>query len=834
MSSEFTPNKLIDNLNKYFKEIVGEALVGYYKVWKMDLDNIKMIRQNNLQLLNDEDMSSLLTVANINQYGKSYFANEVIINLTNMKLINIYLMLVKPKQFKDEDSTEPKIVELMEGQKGGLPYLKQFLVLAAGLIINSLTNATNAANAVATIGDTYMVDVPIGIRYPGGDTDIPPQVPPPFVGELDPNIPEQKEAYSSEFGRYPFPNDTTVELNIDDMFKQGFVDKMMSDAKFFNYFKMKLLSSNSLNKEFTSVVKQRTRELNIEMRSIYTSLEEMCEEFIKTKDPVLPIRAWELFNDSLIKDNALEKIRSREQELVEEKRKSLITEQFLEAGISEVITEDTSFISGAFNWIKSKPSTTKSLDNGLSLEKLEELRKKNEESANKQIQELGPEFKKQATQLVLNEQIRQFSSEIATSTDSTNLEVYYSSVCKINQSYYVYNETTGMLSLKNPARSRFHLKILVKNVMHNYKRVIEGLSKVDEGTREVITDVPNRERLENLKSLHEKAQAILPILTNYDRNIVSHLAEGQVFASDVNEFFKVITEMWVEIKSSMIQATTHLPITTEKEKVELSRNKEAVDRYIQKMETEHELETRQRAIEIKQQNEDNELSKEDWDTWGDSLEINLEGAVKKPIDAITKTVIHTVGGITVSAIDEAGYVLETGITNIQTTVWGLTISGMMCMFQLLLFSCWYSGLPGAVFKRIARYIEGTAPADAALPALPEPTSEQTYGVRRPTFGSIAQQEPAPVFRQAFPSRQSEHNQNDNNNSLTGTRLRPADVDVDDIQNMMSLLKINGGRRYNRKRLNHKTRKNKKRRTKKLKYGKRRQTKHKRMRSTRRH
>ena len=40
-------------------------------------------------------------------------------------------------------------------------------------------------------------------------------------------------------------------------------------------------------------------------------MEDMCQSFIETKDPVLPIRLWELFNDEIIRNDELEKIKEQ-------------------------------------------------------------------------------------------------------------------------------------------------------------------------------------------------------------------------------------------------------------------------------------------------------------------------------------------------------------------------------------------------------------------------------------------------------------------------------------------------------------------------------------------
>ena len=54
---------------------------------------------------------------------------------------------------------------------------------------------------------------------------------------------------------------------------------------------------------------------------------------------------------------------------------------------------------------------------------------------------------------------------------------------------------------------------------------------------EIVIDVPDSVRVKNLNSLLEKAQAIIPILVQYDTGLVTTLTEGHEVAGSVNDFF---------------------------------------------------------------------------------------------------------------------------------------------------------------------------------------------------------------------------------------------------------------------------------------------------------
>jgi hypothetical protein len=795
MSLELTPNKLVDNLNKNYKEIVGEALLGYYNFWKNEKDTIEMIREKNLQLLNTQDISYLLAEANINQYGKSFFANEVIRNIINMKLIIIYLKFVETNQFKGQDSN---IYELEEGQKGGMPNLKDFLKIAVGILLMSLTNATNVANTVAVIGENYVVEIPINTE------NIPPKVEPPFMENFDPNEEAHKEVYSKQFRTInQFPEDKTIEFNINEKFKTDFnnkeidifnknpINRIIMSNSFIN----SLIGSHDVNDKFTKILTARIDELNIEMRSLYTSMEDMCQSFIETKDPVLPIRLWELFNDAIIRNDELQKIKDKENELVEKKREQL----FSEAGITNQIEEESiiSSISSYFSWDKKTPPLEK-VNTAITLE----LYKKSEESVDNQIRELGPKFKEEAIQIRLNERLNQFLKQESNTRDSINLEAYYSSICEIYKSYYVYNQTSGMLSLKNPARSRFHLKILVDNVIEYYEKIIsEGISKFDERTGEVITDIPkNSERLENLKSLFEKAQAIRPILTQYDIKIAKHLADKDMFSTDVNDFFETITEMWLGIKNSIIEATQPFPMTAKKENIEIKRIEAESLINIKRQTAEFKAEETERMLKILQQNKSNTLSKQEYDVFQNWLNLNLEGMIKNPIQAGIRTTTSTL-------TEPIGEIYNNTISSIMSGVWGITFAGMSFISLAILFISVKSGCVGAVFKGIKRKIEGSQQV-------------QQQHMSFASFGRQGQgQGQQTRLNNNNPVYQFGQTSSLNNNGLTGTSVNQADLD-----NLVRDIFRRGGLKYKRKHFKRKTRKNKKRKTKKLKNGKKRQSK----------
>jgi hypothetical protein len=802
MNTDFTPNKLIDNLNKNFDNIINEALIGYYKFWKMEQQIIALIRERNLQLQNDEELSHMLALAKCIQYGKSFFYGEVQTNFRQMKQINTYIELVKPylsQQKKSSVSIEQLPDEIQTG--GMSPFLKAFFSLVAGLVINSCDNATAFANTIASPSQDVMV-----YSIAGGETgETFPRAKPTFTQQLDPLNETQMEEFATQFGTYFFPEEKNLELNINEIYKSRFIKDITKDV-FFKFW----LDEDKLREEFSDMVSYNVKELNIMLASIHISLEDMCRKFVDTRDPILPIRLFQLFNDEYGENlEKLQKLQSEEEENIRSELKSQKLAELEittpEPGLITSISEYFSFNRGSKSEGKSNKLLTAS---SLSASELKQVYIQIEDDTEKEIQQMAPEFHKKANEKVFSEAITKFTRETEMKTDLTNLEVYFSRICYIKKTHFTYDKKTGLLYIVNSVRSRYHLTILSKNVISYYERVIGGLKSVDERTGEIISDIPDEERLRNLKSLYEKAKVILPIMTKYDERIAHNLAEGTMYADNITEFFKVISKMWEDLKEPIKEAILDLPLTAKKEEIARTRSKEEFKSLMKDKLQQGSQTLELWRTELEQKASENKLTETETSLWKNYVGLKVSGTLD-PFEIAVSSFIDTTGNIVVNAEENIGRVIDRG-TNIVVeqfdkgsstiirNVYSIAAAGMTLFVSIAIGAGLIGyGPVGVVFKSVAERMG---------------SSQKKPRVRRPRVigPPILELEPvnAPI------ADDDEENYN---------RFKSQKEEGEEY---------NPRKKYGGKK--RKTRKNRKHKTRKLKIGKKRQTKRRRMRSIKRH
>ena len=829
---ELTPNILLDNLKKNFSKIVGEALVGYYQCWKSEQDITTMIRTINEN--NDNELSYLLSLANTIQYGKSYFASEVIKHLTEIENIKTYAQLVLPYIREDNEQVynENNLI-----QKGGLPpILKSIFALLAGLTINSCDNATAFAVSIAGTGQN------VAVYYEGGGEF--PRAKPVFTESIDVNDPNQLEKYSMQFRTEPFPQNSNYSVNVSEKFKESFVENI--NKPFLEY----LMSNNEkVSKEFSSVMDSKVKHLNGVIFAVHESLETMCRSFVEIRDPLLPIRLFELFNDEYERNK--ERASELERKLVEEKRSQLKAEALLKLGAPPENPDSGWFqtfsdLGNIFSF--GSPQQTQAValsSNTLSVNDLIQAHERVDEGISKEIELLGPEFKTEATQIAITEALTKFNKEVQSTTDNSNLEAYFSAICSIEKTYYAYDRKTGLLTIVNPARSRFHLMILVKNVIDYYDKITrEGIKLVDNKTGEVTLDIPDTaDRINNLQSLHEKAQIILEVLNTYNRNLMTHLSEGSTFAGNIDEFFQFLTNTWTTMKEPIKEATLSFPITSRREESARKTSKEEFDRDMKQRIYEGERSNELRMMELRQKISDNTITAEESEVWNQYVGLKVD-AVLDPVKIAANGLVNTAGDITINTVDKAGnvldtvadkagQVLDTTTFSITRNIYGIAWAGMSIAGALLLLSCITGcGPVGAIFTSIVQKKKRDAPALSDAPA---PSSAVTpyrpFNFTNRDASSALTPYPYQSFNFTnFRRRNNDLSDDDDdirgaNTSLSGTPLNPTRLsrfassnyhgDTSELTQRFQSFGLRGGlsRRANKRKLK-KTRKHKKRKTRK--------------------
>ena len=834
MSSTFTPQKLIDNLNKNFPTIVGHAIIGYYEFYKMEQLLSISIRKNTLSTtVNPGDkekiMSFLIAYANIIQFGKSYFLNEITVNLQEMENLTMYVNVISqilsqtPPKIEKYDEFE----ELKDGQYGGQPQVfKLIFSFITILLLSTIGNSTAVANSIALSGQYVGVSINI-------DTGDIPKAKSAIEGALDPRNITQLEEMTKEFGRnivFPYDNITSSQ-NLTSIYGSEFVEKIRSTQDLWSKVQT-LFVNEQVYSMFYSNITRQVDYVNSLVDNIHPILEEMCRGFVGTTDTLLPIPLYDIFNSKMaskietLKENRnLLKVK-KEEELKRQKLEELqITAP--EPGLYDVAKDSAKTcrsnipsISGLFSWPTAITTEVTETD-GPTVAELQQIYTDVDESVSKEIQELGASFDQKAFVDLANEFISQIDQQNTESLQITNLQIYLSTICKIKKPRYIFNQTSGEVYLQNPARSRFHLMVLAKNVVSYYNTVIKGIQSIDDNG-EIVINIPDEVRIKNLNSLLEKAKSIIPILVNYDTELVSTLSEGHESASNINQFFKTITEMWINIKNPIIQATEQFPVTTKKTQMELKRSEEEADRLVEELKRKHVIEVQERLLSLKQNNELNNVTKEEWDTFNSWLGINVEQGLKTGTITLD-SIVNSTSQVGQNVLANTDILLDSGIASILSIAWGIAKLGMLLLIPALGVISIRSGFIGAIFRNAAKRLDPTVPQTTVPQTTVQPPTLQPLTLQLPTVQPPTLQPPSLRRSPRGHTGSSPVNYNGLTVNITAEDWR---LLADDLANAP-----NGGRRYNRKKLNRKTRKNKKKKTRNKKAGKLRQTKHRNVRSS---
>lgn len=681
MMEPLTPNKLLDNLNNNFGKVVGEALEGYYTCWKAEKDIIETLKD--LNTINADELS---IVGDTILHGKSFFASEVIKHLTEMDNLKTYVNIVLSYNNTKNDNVQRGGDTV---QRGGLPGIYQSIfALIAGLTMNTYDNAAALAleMSITPPGQNVAIYSAVGGEFP--------RAKPSFTGSLDATNPVQMEEFSKQFRTDPFPQDTSQSINMNELFRDDFVEKLNMDI-ITSYF----TPESQLSSQFSAAVEGKVKQVNKIIEDVHTSLETMCDKFVQVRDQQLPIRLFELFNDEY--DRNQRRVEEVVTEAVAVTTEELTTKALVQKGITQPepgIIEKTAntlpqishfgaqisqlgkmFIFGSNN---ENPTGT------LSVNELTQVYDSVHADVSQHIEEVKPIIIEHATQQVLGDAMKEFADTVQESTDKSNSIVYFSEVCTIQKPYYSYDKKNGILTIINPARSRFHLMILVRNVMDYYAKVsTEGVSTFNQKTGLVESNVPDTSRKHNLLSLYEKAQTIQSVLSDYDRNMKKHLTEGTAMANgDLNEFFEFLINTWSHLKDPIKRATQNFPVTNEREELERSRStEEFINAMKQKgFEDEQAITLKMKELELKKIQ--NTLTSEELEIWDKyvQLKINL---VLNPIKGTVNSLLNTTADILVTGSEGVGKVVDSGIGSITRSVYSIAWAGMALIIPLMLGSC---------------------------------------------------------------------------------------------------------------------------------------------------
>jgi len=706
---KLTPQKLIDNLNKNYPNLMEHCIMGYKKFYDIEQEFISKI-QNNIMIKDvpNEQLNYLIAFSNIIQYGKSYFISQTIYNLIQMDNLTDYINFIGPLIHKNIIESNVIIEELPEeGQIGGQSFAF-FLKFMTLILITQLTNCTAIANSISPLGFVSVsVDIENGKIPKAFD----------FKGELNPENEEEMIKFTEQFKQgIRFPTDKVTSKDITTLSKENLIKIMKQNmGSFVSLF----LTDSQIENKFNEAIIYQTKRINLIVDSTISSLEEVCKSFVRTTDPKLPIPLYELFNSKMV--SKLEEILIKKKQIMEQKREQIkqgiiekrqIKQQ--EPGLTdiikeEVITTTTGVVESISNIFYYPFSKTDKLAAEIqqiespTARQIQDSYYEIEKAVENEISSLDKEIEISAFKELAENVMGEFEQETLEAQSSINLRIYLSSICQIKRPTYVYNQSEGLLYIKDPARSRTHLKVLANNVESYYNTVLKGIQSIKNG--EVITDIPSEERKLNMKSLLEKSQVITEILSTYDIELMKTLLDNNQDV-EFNTFFENIAQMWIKLKSKTIEALSQFPITERIEALKREREKESLALELLNEKFRHESEEQLRLQQIAQTKNQNKLSEEEWKVYNQWVGINTAGTLKIGTGLLNNGV-DAIADLGNNAIDNVRMLADNGMASVISIAWGIALLGMILTLPAVMCISLKTGYINSLFISAKRRLENT-------------------------------------------------------------------------------------------------------------------------------
>jgi hypothetical protein len=712
MSEPFTFEQLLTNLNKNFPEIIGISIQKY-----IEFDKIEKILMSNLIYhkttteVEKENTNKIITYlilyANCIQYGKSYFLNEIIQNITEMQTLTSYINTFKTIDVKPGIKTPTKIEELNSDsdseQRGGINSIRFFMNLVCGFLLSELTNVTSVASSMST--DFVSINIPLHTEIDIQMGKIP-SIQSPIQKKIQPT-PEDIGNYTKLYDAdAEIPDDTTISTNITELFQPQYMDTLIKQETPYD-FVYRLVNGNSYEKLFVEEIQENVVKLNNIVSETYNALEEMCVSFTEITDRRLPIQLYEIFNSKLA--SKLEELQKQSELKIKDAKYQLMEEELDKYSIlnSDYTTFIPTFssISNLFTWSSSEPVKSEEVSitssSGLTQKETNEILYDVETSINNQIATIQRNVDIEIIQAFTDKINKELQQEYPEDIKVINLKTYLTAICKVKKPKYVFDKITGLLYITDPTRSRFHLLILAQNVMQYYDTVIKGISYIENG--EVIIDIPDSIRLKNINSLREKSELIIEVFTEYAVELTRTLAEGHSYASNYQDFFQNIEIMWNSQKTRILEATSEFPISERKSKKQMKQSEEESERIRQELYVEHHIKM-QDAIQQLATNADNtNITKHQIDQLNQYLMTYFGGALNTGTNAIN-LVVNATSNVGTNVVDNVDILKNKLVSSIMSIIWAFVKGSMLLSIPVFIFIAFRTGVFSSFFSKIAKKI----------------------------------------------------------------------------------------------------------------------------------
>jgi len=731
---------IIGNVIMNFDEIIGQTIHGYFKYYKMEKECIEYIN-NNRESLEDENMVKyIISIGKVIEYGKSYFLNELIVNIAQMQTFIQYMNMSNElmNKFTSSDDMSGRVEELSGGRKrrnknnksnksnksnknnkksnknnknnkknkkyfiNNVNHTKKYIKKivnnflpksqrGGGIIEKFILLIMTALSITIFINNTSLVQSSASLDYEV-------QLFQPFKN-FDSELPESDEyleMITKEYGtNVKFPEDKIYQiLNLTKTYKPGEKSNFLDSIK-------KYFSSNNFNEKFITEMNEKVKELNKLSRNINEGLIQTCEYFVDSRDELLPIMLYQYFNDIIV-PTMKEQAEEKTQEILDKRRM-----EFIEKQKNEIIKEEPTSIQKTTNFFSKMFRTATNEET-----KMEKTSEINIQEYNQKISEIqirADDYVEEIRQDIYNANYEKLEkmessniySDFSRTTTQDLILQYFKSICDIKPAIYEFNTETGILTLKNPAKSRYHLYILSNNVLSMKQKVIEeyGIGK----------DMYDYERAKKIENLSQLSQLIVNILVDYNVGIKKVLTKGTYADSmSPDEFFDSLKNILKNLEEPLKYSLGENPMdiskqaTDSKIKIETENIKSEIEENIQKS-TNVNL---AKKIEGEQKNYDlvSQLS---------NIKIqNIRRSVNETLSYVTipidESFQNLMNGLT-SLIRAPFNMINTGIDeasgSLMNITWNISYLSMNFGGVFILILALFSGLPRVLIRSIKLRLE---------------------------------------------------------------------------------------------------------------------------------
>ena len=659
-------NQYLINILSKNEEILKKHYEFLFKNYKLQKEYLDSLKNENVNI-EDETFKFKLKFAHLSSYIIKYIIEQI----TKIYLYNTVITKILDSSSSNSNVTFEQLNggKKRRNQKGGKSILYYVRLLFVLLIFDSLITANDI------IPHEYS---PINLLVDINEGNIP-EAKPTILDILDPNDNEEMlkmaENYYQAFRRKTkIPNLTQiiVSANLTDIFgsqyatdhKGSFMDIFLGTPK----------------QTFLEFVKQEVPKINLIVKEYNEKLLKACDSFITISSHELPGELPLAFFKTLNKElqEELDNMLNEKTEIIERMEESLKKEK-TEMAVSEFgeLSQPTyydSFLEQIQISFYPKSSTDVTTVNKVPPKESAEILENIENSVKEDINSISQDIDKTIFSKKYKKIMEKLSLDQEKFTFETNEKIYLSAICRnafSNPPLFKFNATTGQLFLKDRPQSRFHIDIIVQNIMYNAPKLLDT--------------VRDQDKRQHIESINEKAQVMFRLINEFNNNIKKILLEENTDET-IEDYSNKLQTFFKNQRNRAEDAIKSNPILEERQKIAMIKLIEDAKLQSEKIQSESDASEIIAKADIESRKLSLNRSQEEWDIFG------------KETQLVSNGIFNFTSTFTSPIFNGFNFVINNFITN------GYNVIIFILCFGATI-GIWKSGVFNAIFNNIKRKLE---------------------------------------------------------------------------------------------------------------------------------